>query len=150
MQNKELDRIDKKILNILMVSAKTPLKEIAEAVFLSIPAVSARIEKLERESYITGYQAQVDPRLTGFGAKAFIQVDVPLDKKETFYGFAKACPFVMECCCVTGDFSMHLQVCFPSMEELEKFAEELQQFGATKIQVVFSTPIEHRGVQIGE
>ena len=39
----ELDHIDAKILNLLRENARMPLKEIAEHVFLSSPAVSARI-----------------------------------------------------------------------------------------------------------
>ena len=37
----ELDHIDAKILNLLRENARMPLKEIAEHVFLSSPAVSA-------------------------------------------------------------------------------------------------------------
>ena len=45
MKNHELDAVDRTILNILQRNAKCPLKEIAEKVYLSTPAVSARIEK---------------------------------------------------------------------------------------------------------
>ena len=41
--------MDRTILNILQRNAKCPLKEIAEKVYLSTPAVSARIEKMEKE-----------------------------------------------------------------------------------------------------
>ena len=57
MKNHELDAVDRTILNILQRNAKCPLKEIAEKVYLSTPAVSARIEKMEKEGYILGYQA---------------------------------------------------------------------------------------------
>ena len=43
----DMDTIDRKILTILQQNARTPLKVIAEQVFLSSPAVSARIERLE-------------------------------------------------------------------------------------------------------
>ena len=36
---KDLDKIDWKILNILQKNARTPVKDIAEQVFLSSPAV---------------------------------------------------------------------------------------------------------------
>ena len=150
MQKHELDKIDRKILNILMVQAKKPLKEIAEAVFLSIPAVSARIEKMEREGYILGYQAEINPVLMGYGARAFIQLEVPQEKKEQFYQYASSHPQVMECNCVTGEYSMLLQVCFPSMEDLEHFTGELQQFGKARTHVVFSTPVRHRGIRVEE
>lgn len=43
-----MDDIDRKILKILQENARTSLKTIAEKTFLSSPAVSARIEKLEK------------------------------------------------------------------------------------------------------
>ena len=45
---KELDNIDKSIIRILQENARTPVKDIAKEVFLSSPAVSARIERLEK------------------------------------------------------------------------------------------------------
>ena len=57
---KKLDKVDKKIIQILQKNARTPLKEIAAQVFLSSPSVSARIEKLEHEGVIIGYTARVN------------------------------------------------------------------------------------------
>ena len=54
-----MDHIDRKIIDILQKDARSPLKEIADRVFLSSPAVSARIARLEKEGCLTGYQAQV-------------------------------------------------------------------------------------------
>lgn len=54
-----MDHIDRKIIDILQHDARIPLKEIADQVFLSSPAVSARIARLEHSGTITGYQAQV-------------------------------------------------------------------------------------------
>lgn len=48
---KELDNIDKSIIRILQENARTPVKDIAKEVFLSSPAVSARIERLENEGF---------------------------------------------------------------------------------------------------
>ena len=56
-----MDEIDKKILQMLQENARYSLKKIAESTFLSSPAVSSRIGKLEREDIITGYHAAVDP-----------------------------------------------------------------------------------------
>ena len=39
-----MDKIDKKIITLLQQNARMPLKALAENVFLSSPAVSARIE----------------------------------------------------------------------------------------------------------
>lgn len=47
-----MDKIDKQILEILQENARTPLKSIAEQVFLSSPAVSSRIDHLEKQGII--------------------------------------------------------------------------------------------------
>ena len=60
--------------------------------------------------------------------------------------FVKACSNVIECNCVTGDYSMVLEVLFPSTIELDQFIGELQRFGRTKTLIVFSTSVEHRGI----
>ena len=45
----KLDNIDRKIIEMLQKNARTPVKEIAKEVFLSSPAVSARIEHLGKK-----------------------------------------------------------------------------------------------------
>ena len=52
-----MDDIDRKILKLLQENARMSLKTIAEKTFLSSPAVSARIEKLEKDGVIAGYHA---------------------------------------------------------------------------------------------
>ena len=47
-----MDKTDLQILSILRENARTPLKAIAEKVFLSSPATAARIERLEKAGII--------------------------------------------------------------------------------------------------
>ena len=141
-----MDNIDRKILSILQENARTPLKVIAEQVFLSSPAVSARIERLERAGLILGYQAQLSAQEMGYQIKAFISLEIEPKQKPEFYPYIEACPNVMECDCVTGDYSMLLKVCFHTTQELDQFINQLHRFGRTRTQIVFSTPVEHRGI----
>ena len=143
-----MDRIDKKIITLLQKNARMPLKALAEQVFLSSPAVSARIERLEKEQIISGYEAKVNPFKLGYHITAFINLDVMPTQKPEFYPFVKACPNVVECNCVTGDFSMLLKVMFPSTQGLDTFIGQLQRFGRTSTQIVFSTPVETRGIDV--
>ena len=141
-----MDNIDRKILTILQDNARTPLKVIAEQVFLSSPAVSARIERLEAAGLITSYQAQLSAAAMGYQIKAFISLEVEPRQKPEFYPYIEKCPNVMECNCVTGDYSMLIKVCFHTTQELDQFINQLDQFGRTRTQIVFSTPVEHRGI----
>ena len=61
-----MDKIDRKILSLLQENARYPLKYLAQKVFLSSPAVSTRIERMEKAGIITGYHATIDPVALGY------------------------------------------------------------------------------------
>ena len=139
-----IDDTDLQILSLLQKNARVSIKHIAEQTFLSPTAISARIEKLEKGGYIEGYYAHINAQAFGFNIKAFINLEVePVQKKE-FYPYIRSCPNVVECNCVTGDYAMLIEVLFRTTAELDHFIGELQHFGKTKTQIVFSTSVEHR------
>ena len=143
-----MDKIDIKILSLLQENARYPLKFLAEKVFLSSPAVSSRIERLEKKGIITGYHASLNPLTLGYHITAFINLTLEPHQKADFYPFIEACPNVLECKCVTGNYSMLIKVCFPSTQELDHFIGQLQTYGKTETQIVFSTPVQPRGIDI--
>lgn len=142
-----MDKIDKQILIMLQENSRYPLKQLAEKVFLSSPAVAARIARLEKDGIIKGYHTEIDWIKLGYHITAFINMEVEPNQKPEFYPFIKSCPNVMECSCVTGNFSMLIKVCFQSTMDLDAFIGEVQKFGKTSTQIVFSTAVEHRGIQ---
>lgn len=143
-----MDKIDLKIIKLLQENARFPLKHLAEEVFLSTPAVSARIEKLEEAGIIRGYSVDVDPLKLGYNIKAFINLEMSPKQKPEFYPFISSCPNVLECNCVTGKYSMLIKVAYHTTMELDSFIGELQKFGNTETQIVFSTAVEHRGINL--
>ena len=143
-----MDHIDRCIVDILQKNARTPVKVIASEVSLSSPAVCARIERLEKNGVLTGYQAQVDGPSVGFLVKAFINLEVEPDQKPDFSPYIESCRNVVECNCVTGEYSMLIEVWFHTTQELDQFVNELQKYGRTKTQIVFSTYVEHRGIML--
>ncbi len=143
-----MDAIDQKIIHLLQENARYPLKYLASQVYLSSPAVSARIERLEKEGIITGYHASIDTLQLNYHITAFINLALDPKQKPSFYPFMEACPNVLECNCVTGAYSMLIKVAFKSTVELDTFIGQLQRFGNTETQIVFSTPVAPRGVAV--
>ena len=76
---------------------------------------------------------------------AVLKKKEPYQKKE-FYPFIQSVPNVIECNCVTGDYSMLIEVAYQSTVELDHFINILQRFGHTKTLIVFSTSVEHRDI----
>lgn len=143
-----MDKIDFKLINLLQKNARYPLKQLAEEVFLSPPAVSARIEKLERTGVITGYTTKVNRLALGYNIIAFINLEMSPKLKPEFYPFIESCSNVLECNCVTGKYSMLIKVAHKTTMELDNFIGKLQRFGNTETQIVFSTSVETRGVSV--
>ena len=150
MKKNVLDAIDVEILNILQKDGRMPLKEIASRVSLSSPAVSGRIKRMEDEGVILSYSANINPIALGLYTKAFISLEVTPEQKKEFYPYIEKCKNVVECNCVTGDYSMLLEVLFENTMQLDHFIGELQHFGRTKTLIVFSTSVEHRGIELEE
>lgn len=101
-----MDEIDLKLLRLLQKNARTPIKALAGEVRLSSPAVSARIERLEKQGVIRAYTLDLDPLQLGHHILAYIHLDMQPTQKEEFYPFIAACSNVLECNCVTGN-SLH-------------------------------------------
>ena len=143
-----MDQIDRQILSILKKNARTSLKTIAEKTYLSSPAVSARLDRMEKEGIIKGYSVRLDAVKLGYHVTAFINLEVDPDQKQVFYPYMESCPNVLECSCVTGNYSMLIKAAFPSTAELDQFIGQLQRFGRTSTQIVFSTHVGPREVGI--
>lgn len=145
-----MDAIDRQLIGLLQKNARCSIKQMAGQVFMSAPAVAARIARLEKAGVIKGYQPVIDPSAFHYNIQAFISLQVQPSDKPQFYPYIESVPNVMECNCVTGDFSMLIKVCFRTTAELDTFIGELQRFGKTYTQIVFSTVVDARGPQIEE
>ena len=146
-----MDQIDKKILNMLQANARVSLKEMSAACYISSPAIAARISKMEDTGIITGYHTSIYQEKLDYHVKAFIMVQLEPSQKSEFYPYVQSIPNVIECNCVTGEYSEVMEVVFPSTGALDDFINEIQRrFGKTSTQIVFSTSVEHRGVKLSE
>lgn len=135
----KLDEIDIQLIEMLQKNARTPLKVLAQTVFLSSPSVSARIARLEKEGIITGYTAQVNRIKLGYHITAFINLEVPPSKRHEFYDCIRSFPNVLECHRVSGEYSMLTKPPFRRPKNSMPLSEDFQPYGKTSTQVVFST-----------
>lgn len=146
-----MDKIDRKIINSLQKNARASLKDLSKECFISSPAIATRINKLEKSGIINGYHSSIDIEKIGFHVRAFIQVQLEPRQKDEFYPYVQSIPNVVECNCVTGDYSEIMEVIFPSTTDLDNFINTIQQrFGKTSTQIVFSTSVQHRGITLDD
>lgn len=100
-----LDEMDKAILRLLQRNARISNAGIARKIKLAPSAVLKRIQRLEREGVITGYEAKIDPLALGLGMGSFIKVHADEKLGEVNIGRKiAALPEVQEVHFMAGDF----------------------------------------------
>ena len=87
----KLDFIDHQIISLLQENARMSLKQIAARVYLSSPAASARMCRLEKEGYITGFHASINREMMGYPVKAFVTLAVDTGRKDEFLSYMVQC-----------------------------------------------------------
>ncbi|MBE6011379.1 Lrp/AsnC family transcriptional regulator [Anaeropeptidivorans aminofermentans] len=139
-----MDDIDRRLVSLLADNSRISLHELSKKVFLSPPAVSSRIEKLEKSGVIKGYSLRLDLEKLGYSFVAYIELTMEPEQKEKFVDFISENPSVLECYHIAGAYSMLMKVCFDSSSKLYDFVGKLQKFGKTQTQIIFTNIIEAR------
>ncbi len=72
-----VDRIDRRIIDILREDGRISWKELADRVHLAPSSVADRVRRLETAGVIGGFQARIDPRALGRDVRAVVDVALP-------------------------------------------------------------------------
>lgn len=120
-----MDRIDKKILNLLQKDNRISNQKLAETVGLSAPACLKRVKKLRERGVIMADVSIVSPQIVGHLINVIVEVEMDRDTLDVYDSFNRqmsACPEVTQCYQVTGEVDFVLVVLVPDMQTYEAFA----------------------------
>lgn len=139
-----MDMVDMKILKILKQNSRTSCSEISQKVLLSVPAVSERIRKLERNKIVSQYTVKINRKKFGLNILAFIFVSIDKAENTTYFReMIMQNDWVLECHHIAGEHDYLIKVLVESTERLELFITHIlkKTIGVTKInaQIVLST-----------
>ena len=121
----DLDRIDLRILNLLQADGRIANLKLAEAVALSPTAVLARTQRLQRDGYILGFEARLNPRKLGCGMMVCGEVFLDRTTPNVFNEFKAAVQVrdeIMECHMVAGGFDYLIKTRMADMAAYRDFA----------------------------
>lgn len=76
----DLDAQDMALLHYLRRDGRAHIRTLADHVGLPETTARDRLHRLEREGYIRGYRADVDPHAIGVGVQAWVQLRAPQGK----------------------------------------------------------------------
>jgi len=126
-ENPSLDEIDRRILRVLLKSARSTNNDLAQQVGISSSPCWTRVKRLEEAGYILGYAALLDQKKLGFPDTVIIEVTLDRHDDEVLEKFGKALselPEVLEAYLTTGDYDYLIKVAVEGTSGYERFLRE--------------------------
>lgn len=111
--SRELDVIDRRILDELQVNGRLSIVELASRVHLTKTPCSERVRRLERAGVISGYRAVIDPEKVGLGHLTIVHVSLMQSSDNTLDEFNQAVvdiPEIHSCMMIAGHFDYSLKI----------------------------------------
>ncbi|NMM63726.1 Lrp/AsnC family transcriptional regulator [Clostridium sp. P21] len=139
-----MDITDYKIIEILLEDGRISMKELAQKVSLSAPAVTERIKRLEDANIISGYKAIINYEKLGKNINVLINLDMKVQNTKKFMEFISTEHSIVECHHVTGPYCKILKARLASIVELEKLVEKIQRFGNTETFIILSSVVKDK------
>ncbi|HOF98258.1 MAG TPA: Lrp/AsnC ligand binding domain-containing protein [Paludibacteraceae bacterium] len=111
MAQHQIDRLDRKILQLISQDARIPFLEVARECNVSGAAIHQRIQKLRNLGIIKGSEFVIDTYKVGFQTCAYIGIilsDIKMFKSVVEE--LKKIPEIVECHYATGKYSMFIKI----------------------------------------
>ncbi|ASG24444.1 MULTISPECIES: Lrp/AsnC family transcriptional regulator [Nitrospirillum] len=152
----KLDRIDINILVQLQQSGRITNVELADAVGLSPSPCLARVKRLEKAGYITGYGAQINYQKLGDFMTVFTEVTLSEHRSGDFSRFEskiRKIDEIVECHLVSGGYDYLLKFITVGVTHYQTIIESMLEgdFGIEKYfsYIVIKTPFikQHYPIQ---
>lgn len=143
-----IDGVNARLLAELHADPRLSMSELARRVGMSAPAVTERVQRLERAGVITGFRMDVAPEALGMNVTALVRVRPGPGQLPKVAEAALRTPQVVECHRITGEDCFFLKVHAPSIAELEEVIDRFLIHGQTTTSIVVSTPVPPRPLPI--
>jgi DNA-binding Lrp family transcriptional regulator len=120
----KLDKIDRRILHDLQADGRITNVELARRAGISPPPCLRRVRALERDGYVRGYHAELEPKALGFNVTVFAHVGLASQAESDLQAFEELVagwPQVRECYMLAGETDFLLKVVAEDWEAYERF-----------------------------
>jgi len=151
----EMDRIDRKILDLLQQDGTLSVADIGQRVGLSQTPCWKRIQRLEAQGVIQRRVALLDPEKLGLGLTVFVCIETGDHSQEALDRFAEAISTmgeVVEFHRMAGDVDYLLRVVVPDVKAYDLFYKRLigivplknvsSRFSVERVKSTTALPIE--------
>ena len=108
-----IDAVDRRILDALQRQGRMSNVELSRQVHLSPTPCLERVKRLERQGYIRGFYAHLEPEKLNAGLQVYVEVSLEKTTPDVFDHFSRAIKHldeVVECHMVAGGFDYLLKI----------------------------------------
>ncbi|PID51361.1 MAG: transcriptional regulator AsnC [Pasteurellales bacterium] len=115
----ETDKLDRQILKIISLDARTPYLEMAKTLGVSAGTVHVRVEKMRQAGIIEGTYVSLNEQKLGYDVCCFIGI-ILKSAKDCDTVIKKLCKFdeIIEAYYTTGNYSILIKVMTHTIDEL--------------------------------
>jgi Lrp/AsnC family transcriptional regulator, leucine-responsive regulatory protein len=145
-----LDPLNRRLLRELSAEPRIAMSALARRVGMSAPAVTERVQRLERAGVITGYRVDISPAALGFPVSAFVRIRPFAGQLPKIAALARQMPEVSECHRISGEDCFLIKVHSATIEDMEQSLDRFLTYGQTITSFVVSTPVPARTLPIGD
>lgn len=142
--SKEIDQIDRRIVELLESEGRTSLADIGKSVGLSGPAVGERLRSLQENGVITGYSAGVNLRKFGYTIQALVRIKPRSGQIHIVEHMINEQPRFMACDRVTGDDCYVARLVLKDISELDDILLPFHDRAETNTAIVKSSIFSDR------
>jgi Lrp/AsnC family leucine-responsive transcriptional regulator len=145
-----LDDVNRQLLIELQADPRISMSALARKIGMSSPAVTERVQRMERTGVITGYRMDVNPAALGLPVTAFARIRPAAGQLPKIAELAASLPAISECRRITGEDCFLLKVHAAAVEDLEAILDRFLLYGQTITSIVVSSPVPPRAVFVTE
>jgi len=123
-----MDKIDRKLLNLVQKDAGRTNIQLADDVGLSPSSCLRRMQRLHKTGIIDRIVAILNPKMSGRPVKAIVTVELKLHGEQhmrTFLDLARQEPSVTNAYSVTGEYDVALLLRLRDMDEYDALCDRL-------------------------
>ena len=120
-----LDKLDQKILRLLVENTRMSYSEIGERVGVSRVAVKARIQALEQRGVIEEYTTIINPQKINGAVSCYFELEFSPETFAQAASLLKENETVTQIYRVTGKNKLHVHAVAASSEEMERLIREV-------------------------
>ena len=115
---------------------------------MSAPAVTERVQRMERAGVITGYRMEVSPAALGLPVMAFARIRPTAGQLPRIAELAAQLPQVTECHRITGEDCFLVKVHAAAVDRLDEILDKFLLYGNTVSSIVVSSPVPPRPLPV--